>query len=67
METKTYNLWIARDKCGALFIYDKEPQLHEATKSFDSVDSEIFEELSSGLFQEVTFENSPRQIEIKII
>lgn len=67
MEAKTYNLWIARDKDGSLFIYDKEPQLHKETKSFDSIDSEIFEEISGGLFQEVTFENSPRQIEIKVI
>lgn len=67
MKTKTYNLWIARDKDGSLFIYDKEPQLYKATKSFDSADSEVFEEISAGLFQEVTFENSPRQIEIKVI
>lgn len=63
-------LWIARDPAGTLLAFDEKPYLVEdisfnfklwTTKNGQLVD------FWEGLFPEVTFENSPQQVEINIV
>lgn len=56
-------LWIARDKNG-LFSYTKKPTFFEGLKEFGCMMGEEFWELPSNWFPEVTFENSPQEVEI---
>ena len=58
-------LWIARDKDGDLYLYDKKPIREE--DYFDlNTNSEYNTLLHSSYFPEVTFENSPQKVEIKL-
>lgn len=66
-------LWIARDKEGDLYGYDDKPYLVEEEVDgspypsfFDTKNGYIIDFLSD-LFPEVTFENSPQQVEINLI
>ena len=56
-------LWIARDKSGFLNLYDKKPtfdgEYWVSNSSWSSIDLEYF--------PEVTFENSPQKVELKLI
>ena len=58
-------LWIARDKNGSLWIYKQKPERME--KSFD-IEFGIHERmyLDPDDFKEVTWENSPLQVELKL-
>lgn len=60
-------LWIARDKDNLLFLYLKKPILDEVFE--DSWDSPkgCFAELNENEFPEVTFENSPQEVELKLV
>jgi hypothetical protein len=63
--------WIARDKDGGLYLYNYEPPKNKISGRFtccikpDGEWSEEYE-LNSQLFPEVTFENSPQEVEIKL-
>ena len=64
-------LWIARDADNCLCLYGKEPKLSEEVDgiwvcSQYGMPVEVIV-LPSDLFPEVTFENSPQQVEIKLI
>lgn len=59
-------MWIARDKNG-LFIYTKEPMFFEGLNEFGCMIGEEFCELPSNWFPEVTFENSPQEVELKLV
>lgn len=54
-------LWIARDKNGELYLYDKKP--FKGEQGFYSTDKNWFK-LNDNSHPEITFENSPQQIEI---
>ena len=58
-------MWIARDKDGTLYISEEKPQLH--IDYFDTELGTFYSEIPSGLFPEVTFENSPQMIELKLV
>ena len=64
-------LWIARDKDDCLCLYNKEPKLSEEIEGvwvcsqYDVVVDVIV--LPSKMFPEVTFENSPQMVELKLI
>ena len=63
-------LWIARDKDSSLCLYSKEPKLSEEIEgvwvcSQYGYPVEVTV-LPSEMFPEVTFENSPREVELKI-
>lgn len=68
-------LWIARDKDGSLFAYEYEPLRNEKEEIFEVAHLEWgewnWEELDtlpfSEMFPEVTWENSPQQVELKLI
>lgn len=56
-------IWFARDKSGFLYLHDKKPTLDGeywvSNGSLSSIDIEYF--------PEVTFENSPQELELKLI
>ena len=57
-------LWIARDKNDDLFLYDVEPTAN-SIGCWES--SGNYYEIGWRLFPEVTFENSPQEVELKLI
>ena len=56
--------WIARDQDGALYLYDDIPQ--KLNTCFIQQDYKDVMRLSNDLFQEVTFDNSPQEVELKL-
>lgn len=59
-------IWIARDKDGMLYLYEDEPKLAYSNAHYFEANSECYD-LPLGLFPEVTFENSPQEVELKLI
>ena len=65
-------LFIARDKDGTLCLYDKEPKLSEEIEGV-WVSSQYGDEfinvvvLPSEYFPEVTLDNSPQEVELKLV
>lgn len=59
-------LWIARDKNGPLWVFKRKPI--RGGKTFD-IELGIHERmyLEESQFPEVTWENSPQQVELKLI
>ena len=61
-------LWIARDYDGELWAYEHKPILDvDIYKTDLSLENTSSVELPTEWFPEVTFENSPRQIELKLV
>ena len=62
--------WIARDPDGSLWMYDDEPILSEYGwwRVRRKTDSEIKPDkpLHDWYFPEVTYENSPQQVEVEL-
>lgn len=58
--------YITRDKSGILMVSEKEPKLWENNKEFVAEDGEYMI-LPEDEFPEVTFENSPMKVELKLI
>lgn len=56
-------LWIARDADSLLYLYSEEPVL--IGNYFDT--KYLIGEIDETSFQEVTFENSPQEVELKLI
>lgn len=58
-------LWIARDLSGELYLYNIKPREYEdyfmEPSGFRSFP------LDGNLFPEVAFENSPQEVEIKLV
>jgi hypothetical protein len=59
-------LWIARDKDGMLYLYEEKPNLAYSNAPYFDADSGCYD-LPIGLFPEVTFENSPQEVELKLV
>lgn len=59
-------LWIARDKNNGLYLYTRLPSLGCYGTLFDA-DHDEYLMLDEGSFPEVTFENSPQMVEVKLI
>lgn len=66
-------LWVARDKNGELYLYKGIPEL---VKIEENIGDEFWQDssadgyycyLDNNEFPEVTFENSPQQVELKLI
>lgn len=55
-------LWIARDKSGVLALYPDKPM-----KAGDIWDSDNWFILDMASYPEVTFDNSPQEVELKLI
>ena len=52
-------MWIARDKHGEIYLYPTKPQKYDYV--FDGDD---WWQIDQNLFPEVTFENSPMEVEL---
>lgn len=57
-------LWIARDKDDCLYLYDRIPE--KATDMFFERDKGNSLFIGKSIFPEVTFENSPQEVELKL-
>lgn len=62
-------LWIARDESGDLSLYHLKPELNDLDDLAFYQTSKFGMEypICSDLFPEVTHENSPQQVEIKLV
>ena len=60
------SMWIARDEDDSLWIFSDEPTLDGNTWTLKYDGKNTMNQLTSTLFPEVTFENSPKKVEIKI-
>ena len=62
-------LWIARDKAGFIGLYQNSPiwRKNRVTLIEDWHDGDFLGYLDYNEFPEVTFENSPKEIELKLI
>jgi hypothetical protein len=59
--------WIARNEKGFLFLYDDEPfeykyEGHSYWRTYGNYYS-----IDDDLFPEITYENSPQEVELKLI
>ena len=59
--------WIARDEDGELYLFDEEPKLHKSYIWSTSTECGSSFRIDSDLFPEVTFENSPQEVELKLV
>ena len=57
-------MWIARDIRGGLYLYTEKPEKIALYGYFTGDD---WFELNTNAFPEVTFENSPMEVELKLI
>ena len=59
-------LWIARDRDGDLYLYPSKPRKGDYRFTCGYV-YEDYINLDSDEFPEVTFENSPQEVELKLV
>ena len=59
-------MWVARNKFGTINLYTINPDYDESIDAWVGYDFE-FIELSRLNFTEVTFDNSPQIVEIKLV
>lgn len=59
--------WIARDDDMELYLYNEQPKLNRMRIWSVSTESGKSYRLDSDLFSEVTLENSPKRVELKLI
>lgn len=55
--------WIARNEDGTLVLHESEPRC--PFSHWHNTNQEFY--LDSELFPEVTFENSPQEVELKLV
>ena len=68
-------LWIARDKDGGLYTFINKPWLQTVDKIWLDFpiyidwkdDCSYYEQLDCNLHSEITFDNSPQQVELKLV
>ena len=62
---KSMKLWIVRNKTGELIINRKCPYYHKHLESWCG--GEPIGYFDNYMFPEVTFENSPQEVELKLV
>ena len=62
-------LWVARDgnDFKTLWLFENKPKCNYDFKEWFSEKDEYFAELPLNLLPEVTFENSPQRIELRLV
>ena len=62
-------MWIARDSDNTLWLFTNKPELNKNPKTNISfwVSPEDWYEIDEDFLPEVTFENSPMEVELKLI
>lgn len=58
-------LWIARDRDGDISLYYEKPRLDKFGKFWG--DAPFGMRLSNNSFPEITIENSPQEVELKLV
>ena len=58
-------LWIARDRSGGLWMFESKPI--KAREMFTQQPFSQIYSIDDSLFPEVTFDNSPMEVELKLI
>ena len=58
--------WIARNETGELVLFEKKPKYFAGIKSWGCNFGEAYADMWDGWFPEITFENSPQEVEIKL-
>lgn len=59
-------LWIARDKSGWLQLFFEQPKYREDCEDWEGIFITYLND-DDCFFNEVTFENSPKQVKIELI
>lgn len=59
--------WVARDMDGQLWLYGDKPNCRGTYYELQYDALNICNKLDDELFPEVTFENSPQMVEIKLV
>lgn len=64
-----FTLWISRDRSGFICLWLKKPIKNEGAGWFytEARLLDIVGDLPQSAFPELTFENSPREVELKLI
>ena len=62
-QNETPRLWIARDKDGSLCLHQEKPFCSTNDVWYNALQTMF---LNKNYFPEITFENSPRQVELKL-
>lgn len=64
-------IWIARQKWGGLFLFGTRPYINVdenwGEEEWESPISGLSFQIDDEAFPEITFENSPQQVELKLI
>lgn len=60
-------LWIAREEWGGLYVFGIRPFYSEDYDKWESPISGLSFQVNDESFPEVTFENSPREVELKLV
>lgn len=62
-------LWIVRNPDGSLWLHEEEPSLvfDDELRRWYYKSGNSLEFYNESLFQEVTFENSPKNVELKLV
>lgn len=60
-------LWIARENDNSLYLFSKKPIFEKGCWVEHSDYGYCFTELPCDIFPDITFENSPQQVELKLI
>lgn len=58
-------MFIARDKDGSLWLYDREPRLSPHGKYWPDLETRYMH-LKGGLFNNITFDDGPVKVKIEI-
>lgn len=59
-------MWIARDKSGELYLYSHKPEKSADYSNWFVSTSGLVMPIRPSLFPEVTWENSPVEVELKL-
>ena len=59
-------LWVARNKDNTVVLFQSKPILNN-NQEWNEILNEDFMFIPEYLFPEVTFENSPQEVELKIV
>lgn len=62
-------LWISRNQDGSLWLHEEKPSLvyDDELRSWYYESGSILDFYDESLFPEVTFENSPQEVELKLV
>lgn len=60
-------LWVARDRNGFIGLYKQKPAWVRINRFLEDWDGDYMGLLDKHSFSEVTFDNSPQEVELKLV